>query len=260
MTAYVLSAAALAMAVALLVPGHPLAARVGETRVPHLVVVPVGFRVTSWLPALVGAGVWLVVGPVAGVVGGVGTVAVRRTLRARRRHRARVAASVRAVEACVVLADEVRAGHSAVAALRLAAEVDPSLEPTYAAAVVGADVPGALRASGESVPEYRFLAAAWQVSVRHGGGLAHALDRVVSQARADRATARVVASELASARSTARLLVALPLFALLIGASSGGRPWEFLLETTPGVVCLAVGGGLAWAGLAWIDAIATGAA
>lgn len=158
-----------------------------------------------------------------------------------------------------MLADEVRAGHSAVSALQLAAEVDPGLGAAYASAVVGADVPRALReAEGGDGAEYRFLAAAWQVASRHGGGLADALDRVVANARADRATARVVASELASARSTARLLVALPLFALLVGAGSGGRPWEFLLETTPGVVCLAVGGALAWAGLAWIDAIAAG--
>lgn len=252
-----LAPVAVGLAVALLVPGRALVGRssgsVFVTALP-LSRVPTG----AWWPMVVGAGVWLTVGPVAGVVAGVAAVAVRRTLRARRRHRAKELASVRALEACVVLADEVRSGHSGVAALRSAAEVDPELEPAYAAAVVGADVSLTLKKSGVGVPEYRFLAAAWQVSARHGGGLADALDRVVAQGRADRATARVVASELASARSTARLLVALPFFALLVGAGSGGRPWEFLLETTPGVVCLALGGVLAWAGLAWIDAIAAG--
>lgn len=212
-----------------------------------------------WMPVLIALGVWFAgAGPVAGVVAGSAVVAGRRMLRSRRLAKDRAEASGRALEACVVLADEVRAGHSTLTALELAAEVDPELGQAYAAAVVGADVPTALRTV--QVSEYRFLAAAWQVSIRHGGGLADALDRVVAQTRADRATARVVGSELASARATARLLVALPLFALLVGAGSGGRPWEFLLQTTPGVVCLVLGGALGWAGLAWIDAIADGAA
>lgn len=206
------------------------------------------------MPLVVGVGGWWSAGPVAAGVATVAVVAVRRMFASRRTARERTLARARAVEACVVLADEVRAGHDVVTALELAAEVDAALTPACSAAAVGADVPEALR--GVGVTEYGFLAAAWQVSVRHGGGLADALDRVVAQARADAATARVVTSELASARSTARLLVALPLFALLIGAGSGGRPWEFLLYTTPGVVCLVVGGGLAWAGLAWIDVIA----
>src|SRR5690606_8968101 len=108
-------------------------------------------------------------------------------------------------------------------------EVDAGLAAVVRAADAGADVPTALRAAGH--PSYAVLASAWQVAERHGVGLAGACSRMVTHLRSERATDRVVAAELASARATARLLVALPALALVVGTLSGGRPWEFLLHT-----------------------------
>lgn len=173
---------------------------------------------------------------------------------ARRERRAREERSERALEACAVMADELRAGRSPEAALSLAARWCPELLPVLGAQELGADVPTALRRTG--LEEMRFVGAAWQVASRSGRGLGEALARVVDGLRASRATRRVVASELASARATARLLVALPVLAMLGGAAGGGRPWEFFLGSVAGHLCLALGLALAWGGLRWIDFIA----
>lgn len=152
------------------------------------------------------------------------------------------------------MADELRAGRSPEAALELASRWCPELLPVVSAHELGADVPAALRRT--DVAELRFVAAAWQVAHRSGQGLGEALARVATSLRATRATRRVVASELASARATARLLVALPVLAMLAGAVGGGRPWEFFFGGVAGHLCLASGLALAWAGLRWIDFIA----
>lgn len=172
----------------------------------------------------------------------------------RRARRARTERSDRALEACAVMADELRAGRSPEAALALATRWCPELVPVLAAQQLGADVPTALRHTG--LEEMRFVGAAWQVACRSGRGLGEALARVVDGLRASRATRRVVTSELASARATARLLVALPIVAMLAGAVGGGRPWEFFLGSPAGHLCLALGLALAWGGLRWIDFIA----
>jgi tight adherence protein B len=76
------------------------------------------------------------------------------------------------------------------------------------------------------------------------------------QVRADRATARAVATELAAAQATARLLAVLPLAVLLLGNGLGGDPVGFLLATPAGLVCLVAGLSLEYAGLAWLARIA----
>jgi tight adherence protein B len=83
-----------------------------------------------------------------------------------------------------------------------------------------------------------------------------ALESVAGALGERQRTRRLVASELASARSTARLMAVLPVFTLLMGAGAGGDPVNFLLGTTPGLVCLAAGGACELAGLAWIERIA----
>ncbi|WP_110180588.1 type II secretion system F family protein [Nocardioides solisilvae] len=200
---------------------------------------------TGWL----GARDVALAGTGAAVVAGVLGLAARG-----RRRRAEAALADEVLEACSALADELRAGRSPERALELAARDCRELEPALRAARLGADVPAALRRGRHR--DLRLLAAAWQVSHRSGEGLATALGRVADGLVRARATRQVVASELASARSTARLLVALPGLALLAGGGAGGRPWEFLLTTTVGVACLVGGLALALGGLWWIEAIA----
>jgi tight adherence protein B len=166
----------------------------------------------------------------------------------------------RVLECCDLLATELTAGQPVGTALRRAAECWPVLESVAQTFEYGGDVPAALRraAAGPGSDGLALVAAAWQVSHRTGQGLAEALARVARALRAARATDRVVRSELASARATARLVAALPAVALAIGAGSGGHPVGFLLETPLGLACLAGGLGLGLGGLTWIERIAAG--
>jgi tight adherence protein B len=180
----------------------------------------------------------------------------------RRARRSRVAEwrAGRVVEAAEALVGELRAGQPLVTSLEHCVQVWPELDTVVSAARLGADVPSALRrlAGLRGAEGLREVASAWQVSQRSGAGLATALGHVADTARARQATRQLVQGELASAQATARLVALLPLASLAMSAGIGGHPWHFLLGTTPGLVCLALGLLFAFAGLLWIDRIADG--
>jgi len=175
----------------------------------------------------------------------------RRTIRAARR-------AEMVLATCEGLAADVRAGQPPVAALASAARDWPELTPVAAAARLGADVPGALRAlAGQpGASALRAVAAAWHVGHRSGAGLASTLALTAEQLRGERATARVLATELAAAQATARLLAVLPAGVLLLGSGLGGDPVGFLLATPAGLACLCAGLALEYAGLCWLARIA----
>ncbi len=58
------------------------------------------------------------------------------------------------------------------------------------------------------------------------------------------------------AYATARLLAVLPFGVLLLGSGIGGDPVGFLAGSTAGLVCLALGIGLSFSGLLWLERIA----
>ena len=186
-----------------------------------------------------------------------------RLWRARRRRLAAAAVAARVVETCEQLAAELASGQSPGAALDRCAREWPPLGTVAEAFRMGADVPAAWRTLARSLPgaaDLRLVAAAWQVSLRTGQGLALAVDRIALDLRAAVATREVVAGELASARATARMVGLLPVAALVMGSGVGGDPWGFLLTTPVGVSALALGLLFAGAGLAWIERIAAEAA
>lgn len=184
--------------------------------------------------------------------------AVITLVRADRRSRGVARVRSRVVETSEALVGELRAGQPPARALVRCVEVWPAFGPVASAASLGADVPTALRRVAEQpgAEGMADLAAAWQVAERSGAGLAPALDRVAGTARARQNTRHLVSAELSSARATALLVAVLPFGSLALTAGVGGDPWHFLLDTPVGLVCLACGAVLVFAGLAWIDRIA----
>ncbi len=183
-----------------------------------------------------------------------------RTPWGRRAARRRDARAV--LEVCDVLVAELGAGRPTGDALSAAARHWPVLAPVVEAFHLGADVPSAWRdlaSRRQGARDLRLVAAAWQVSHQTGHGLAHALGRTARGIRSRQRTERVVESELASARATARLVASLPVVALAMGSGAGGSPWRFLLGTPVGWGCLGLGVLLLVLGLWWIERIADGA-
>lgn len=178
--------------------------------------------------------------------------------------RREVAADQAAVlEVCDLLAAELAAGRPPGAALAAASERWPPLLAAVEAVRLGADVPDALRllaSERRGAADLWWVAGAWQVAQDSGHGLAAALERTSAGLRARRRTRRLVDSELASARATARLVACLPLAVLVMGSGAGSDPWTFLLTTLVGWICLAGGLGLIGLGLWWIERLADGAA
>jgi tight adherence protein B len=163
------------------------------------------------------------------------------------------------LEVCDLLSAELAAGRPPGAALATASERWPPLVAAVEAVRLGADVPDALRRLADErrgADDLRWVAGAWQVAQHSGHGLSAALERTAAGLRARRRTRRLVDSELASARATARLVACLPLAVLVMGSGAGTDPWTFLLTTPVGWLCLACGLGLLALGLWWIERLA----
>lgn len=190
---------------------------------------------------------------------GAGLAVARLVSRGRRARTAQQRAD-RVLSACAGLAADLRAGEPPVRALDRAAEDWPELAAVARAAHLGADVPAALRlvAGRPGAEQLVAVAAAWEVAHRSGAELAPSVSRVAQGIAEARTVRRLLAAELASAHATARLMAVLPFVLLLIGRGLGGDPVHFLLDTGPGLGCLAVGLLLSFAGLSWLDRIAEG--
>lgn len=204
----------------------------------------------------------LVPGPLVGAAAVLGAAAVGAYALLRRRRR-RAAADAYAAEVrdhCDRLAADLAAGAAPRVALARLATRWPEMRSVVEADRFGLDVAASWRSLAEEtgLASLGLVALAWGYAQQTGVGLAIAMRHVAAglsaQARAD----RTVVAELASARATAWLVALLPVGVLALGSGLGGSPWRFLLLTPPGVVLLAVGLGLIWAGLWWIEAIIEG--
>ncbi len=132
------------------------------------------------------------------------------------------------------------------------------MAPAARAVELGGDVPAALQeaSTARGRESLRDLAGAWHVAERSGAPLADVMERLEQSARADRDLARDVASGVAPARATGRLMAALPVIGLVLGSGMGGDPVAVLTTTWVGALCLLGGCALACAGMAWIEHIA----
>jgi tight adherence protein B len=195
----------------------------------------------------------------AAILGAVG-VGVARLVQRGRDARSAERRSDQVLAVCEAMASDLAAGQPPLSSLDRAALEWPEFAPVAVAGRLGANVPAVLRElSGRpGARELRTLAATWQVAHDTGSGLADAIGQAADAIRSERRTVRLVAAELASAHATARMLAVLPLGVLLMGSGIGGDPIGFLTGSTPGLACLALGLGLSFAGLLWLERIAGG--
>lgn len=228
--------------------------RTGRRRLPPWALVVPGLAVALVLAGLPPRRLVLLVVVLASLAD------LARRFRRRRHRQAALRRAGRLLVTCEALAADLQAGLPPLRALQGAAAEWSEFEPVLRAAEWGGDVPDAMRALAvlPGAGQSRVVAAAWQVAHRSGAGLAPSLTLAAQALREDRATAAVVETELAGARATAVLLALLPVGLLALGSGVGGDPVGFLIGTSPGLGCLALGLVLVHLGLAWIDAIADG--
>ncbi len=161
-------------------------------------------------------------------------------------------------EAVAATAAELRAGQPINRAFDRGCASTGVARRALAALAWGGDMPTALRTDAQA-PGCALLAsvaACWSVAEGRGAGLAAALDRLVEADRAAEEVRVQLEAHLAAPRATARMLAALPLLGLLLGASLGGDPVGWLLGSPLGFACLAAGLLLIAAGLLWTARIA----
>jgi len=188
-----------------------------------------------------------------GLVAATVAAAVRSSLAARAASRG--AAEV--ARACDLIRSLVAIGNIPAAALLLAAEDCPVLEPVAAAHKVGAEVPAALRAAGAPVGRGGLvrLAQAWEVGERTGAPMGQALAAVAEAVRRERDVEQVVVAELAGPRASGQVLGVLPILGLAAGFALGGEPVRFFLSGVVGPLCLVVGTALACTGVVWTEVL-----
>lgn len=165
-------------------------------------------------------------------------------------------------------AAELRSGQGVDQALSSALAAHPAGSRDYrrtsTAARLHGDVAAALRLDAERLSAtdragLRALAACWVVGRDGGRGLADAVERVAASLRADETHRAAVRTELAGARTSARLLAVLPLLVLAMSTTLGLTSVAELLASGWAVASALVGAVLAAAGLWWTERIARAA-
>ncbi|WTW95816.1 type II secretion system F family protein [Streptomycetaceae bacterium NBC_01309] len=166
-------------------------------------------------------------------------------------------------ELATAMVGELRAGQPPSEAFTAATQaltgpVRICLTEAVALARVGGEIPDALAraAAAPGADALARIAACWRVAAERGAGFAPALDRIAAGLRAEESGHRELEAELSGARTTARLLAALPLVGLLLGQGVGADPLDVLLHTPLGAGCLVLGLLLIALGLDWTDRIA----
>lgn len=104
------------------------------------------------------------------------------------------------------------------------------------------------------------LAAAWAVAAASGAPLAANLKELAAALRDEAQLRREVGAALAGPRSSARMVMALPLVAVAFGGLLGFDTARVLFANPLGLACLVIGLLLIWAGHRWNRALAARAA
>jgi len=159
------------------------------------------------------------------------------------------------IRACSVIAGQLDTGEIPARALTIASEDAPLLAPTVGALTVGGDVAGELTklAAQPGCSGLAEMARGWRLCERTGMPLAP-LMRQVADAMVQLGDIREQRrAELASSRSTSRLLAGLPAVGLGMGFIVSANPLAFLSGSLAGHLCLIGAATLASAGLIWTE-------
>lgn len=132
---------------------------------------------------------------------------------------------------------------------------DAVLAAAADAAAQGAEVAAAIERSaherGGASPAWSVLAAAWAVAETAGSPLAACLTVLAAALRDEAQLRRDARAALAGPAASSRLVAALPVIALIFGATLGFDTFGVLLGNPFGLGCLVVGSALLWAGARW---------
>lgn len=156
----------------------------------------------------------------------------------------------------------VAAGGGDAVIARAAAAAAREGEPVDAAILDACDLGGAAdrhRDRGRD-DAWATLAAAWSVAAASGAPLAANLRDLAAALRDEAQLRREVRAALAGPRSSARMVMALPLVAVGFGALLGFDTAGVLFGNPLGLACLGIGLLLLWAGYRWNRALAARAA
>lgn len=199
------------------------------------------------------ARVWIVVVAALAATGAwlVTSIRKERKIAARRAKTARLCGSLAALLSAGDLPDR---------ALDRLVEDHPELVDVVHARDIGGDVAEALARLGAQ-PGSEGLAAmsrAWALSHSTGAPLAPAVIGVADGIRQRRSLEQTVSAELASARSSGRLMAGLPLIGIAMGFTTGGDPINFLISNPIGQICLGAAVVLVCAGLLWTSRLGVG--
>ena len=186
----------------------------------------------------------------------------------RRRARGRARQADEAVAGLLAsLAAALRSGLRPPAALAGCLPVDApeplagDLQLIAAACASGEPVVDLLRAAATQpgAEALGWLAAVWAAAEDSGAPMGESVGRLAQAARAARARRGEAAAELAGPVASARLLAALPVLGLVLGAGLGAQPLAFLTGPGWGRAVLAAGVALDAVGLWWVGRLARGA-
>jgi Flp pilus assembly protein TadB len=144
-------------------------------------------------------------------------------------------------------------GELPAAALKATAFDAPLFAPAAAAVTVGGDPVAALRTMAQQpgCDILMRLADSWQVCLRTGMPLGDTVSAVVQNVEREIEYEATREAELATTRTTGRMLAVLPLVGLLMGFAVGADPFAFITGSVFGQWCLLgaccfAGGGLIW--------------
>ncbi|SFR85487.1 tight adherence protein B [Agromyces sp. CF514] len=158
------------------------------------------------------------------------------------------------------------AGVAASAAWRHLAESgerDPVLVAAAEAGEQGAPIAEAIAKARAGLPAeggWAVLAAAWQVASTAGAPLTVSLRDLAAAMRDEAQVRREVRTSLAGPAASARMVLALPLVALVFGSVLGFDTATVLLGNPIGLACLVLGLAFLWIALRWSRALAARAA